>query len=128
MKPYLFPVFFALTIIFISCGNNLDDEAVRALKKLYAWKTGDNLFALTNNFILNSDLSNGKSPDLLKLSKIWFTATRKGSVDKVEILKNLNDGHTANILYNLYFLDGSTEMSNMALLIKIGGIWKLSIN
>ena len=126
--PVLMLVLAGLVLLPLSCGNNLDDDAARVLKKVYGWKAGENFFALTNCFILSSDFSNGNSADMLRLGKIWINATRKGSVEKIEILKNHNDGHTANILYNLYFLDGSEELSNMALLIKIGSLWKLSLH
>ncbi|OHD55547.1 MAG: hypothetical protein A2014_08450 [Spirochaetes bacterium GWF1_49_6] len=114
----------------IGCGEKgvPDDAATLTLKKVYSWKTNEDFFALTNCFIYNSADSKNPMNGMVKLGKIWVIATRMGSVERVEIIKKFNDGNTANVMYSLYFKDGTTIQSNTALLIKIDGVWKLTVN
>ncbi|NPV00113.1 MAG: DUF4878 domain-containing protein [Brevinematales bacterium] len=120
----------ALLHMVIGCGERgvSDDAATLTLKKVYSWKTNEDFFALTNCFIYNSADSKNPLNGIVKLGKIWVVATRMGSVERVEIIKKFNDGNTANVLYSLYFKDGTTIQSNTALLIKIDGAWKLTVN
>jgi hypothetical protein len=120
---------FSLLFFIAGCGREgiPDDEATLALKKVYSWKTNEDFFALTNCFIYDSAYSNDRMNGIIELGKIWVQVTRMGTVEKVEILKKLNDGNTANVIYNLYFRDGTTAQSNTALLIKTDGIWKLTV-
>lgn len=57
---------------------------------------------------------------------VWDKATRNGTIERIEILKEEIRGEGAIVHFRLYFKDGSTKGDDEPL-IKENGVWKITI-
>src|SRR5438445_11736297 len=53
-------------------------------------------------------------------------ATRTGSIERIEILREAVRGEGANVSFRVHFKDGSTKDNNEKLLLE-NGVWKITL-
>jgi hypothetical protein len=56
----------------------------------------------------------------------WDKATRNGSIERIEILREEVRGEGANVYFRIHFKDGSRQDTDEKLL-KENGVWKITL-
>ena len=120
---YLFVMVITLLDLYTGCGINGEKSPSATVEAAYM-AANDGKYSEAEKY-LSSEFINAQKTGVVVLKGVWDLATRNGTIQKIEILKEEVGGEEATVYIKLYFKDGSTK-EDCEPLIKENGVWKIT--